>query len=153
MSSSSRFKDLVARLSPLSSERLYEPGLPQWRAAMWLSDKGGIPNAATGGRGLDLTVPGLAQRYALAVFYYATGGPEWKDGAGWLGERGKCQWEGITCTPPASNAGEEDAAGFVRVSRIEIAGLEQSGGDVSRHLGKQFHAWDGLPRWELTLDC
>ena len=36
-------------------------------------------------------------RYALAVLYYATNGPEWIFNEGFLGELSVCDWFGIAC--------------------------------------------------------
>lgn len=42
-----------------------------------------------------------AEREALIDFYHATGGDEWIDNTGWLGEPGtECEWHGVQCASP-----------------------------------------------------
>jgi hypothetical protein len=33
----------------------------------------------------------------LTAFYDSTGGANWDDNDGWLGEKDECDWYGITC--------------------------------------------------------
>lgn len=40
----------------------------------------------------------VTQRYALATFYFATGGADWKDNYDWLSSADECEWYGVTCT-------------------------------------------------------
>jgi len=42
-----------------------------------------------------------AERQALIDLYHATGGDDWHNNEGWLGETGsECAWHGVTCTGP-----------------------------------------------------
>jgi hypothetical protein len=43
---------------------------------------------------------GAQERQALVDLFHATGGPRWKDRAGWLGPAGtECDWHGVQCDP------------------------------------------------------
>ncbi len=45
-----------------------------------------------------------AEREALIDFYHATGGDEWIDNTGWLGEPGsECEWHGVQCASPGGD--------------------------------------------------
>lgn len=85
MPSSEHFTQVVEKLSPLSRDMLLVPGSHQHRAARWISDVDQF----------DIDDPGFEQRYVMALFYYATGGPDWSSQDGWLGEDSVCTWEGI----------------------------------------------------------
>mmetsp|Transcript_4695 Transcript_4695/g.6161 ORF Transcript_4695/g.6161 Transcript_4695/m.6161 type:complete len:415 (-) Transcript_4695:103-1347(-) len=39
----------------------------------------------------------IADRFALAAFYYGTQGKEWKNNTGWLSSSSVCDWYGIVC--------------------------------------------------------
>ena len=41
--------------------------------------------------------PTLEQRYALAAFYFSTGGPDWSSATGWTTATPECEWQFITC--------------------------------------------------------
>jgi hypothetical protein len=44
------------------------------------------------------------ERKALIDFYHATGGDEWIDNNGWLGEPGsECEWHGVQCASPGDD--------------------------------------------------
>ena len=46
------------------------------------------------------------ERQALIALYNATGGPQWKDNSGWLGEPGtECEWHGVGCFHTEQGAG------------------------------------------------
>jgi hypothetical protein len=51
----------------------------------------------TSGDDNDPTLLLLTQRYALAAFYYATNGPNWKANDMWLSGTSECSWLGVTC--------------------------------------------------------
>ncbi|KAL7549090.1 hypothetical protein ACHAWF_012362, partial [Thalassiosira exigua] len=80
-----------------------DEGSPQHRALVYLADGDALtldpndPNA----------YPQLAQRYALAVLYFATGGPEWKSRTYWLSGRHECRWAYVICA-------DEDVAEYER---------------------------------------
>lgn len=39
----------------------------------------------------------LEQRYALASFYFSTGGPDWTSSTGWTTASPECEWQFVTC--------------------------------------------------------
>jgi hypothetical protein len=46
----------------------------------------------------------LSQRYALALLFYSTSGPDrWISRTSWLSETSVCQWTGVTCNPSSSD--------------------------------------------------
>ena len=98
MSSSSvddqRRSDIYNLLGTLSGDKLRQPSSDEFWAAHWISDRDEMQLAAGD--------PYLAQRYALAVVYYAlnldqhfadsgSGGERWLDG------QSECSWAGIRC--------------------------------------------------------
>ena len=98
MSSSSvddqRRSDIYNLLGTLSGDKLRQPSSDEFWAAHWISDRDEMQLAADD--------PYLAQRYALAVMYYAlnldqhfadsgSGGERWLDG------QSECSWAGIRC--------------------------------------------------------
>jgi hypothetical protein len=60
-----------------------------------------------------------AERQALIDFYHATGGDEWHNNEGWLGEAGsECDWHGVHCL------GEAAGDAHVRMVRLIANGLD-----------------------------
>jgi len=54
-----------------------------------------------------------AEREALIDLYHATGGDDWHDNEGWLGEAGsECEWHGVHCL------GEADNDAYVSILRL-----------------------------------
>jgi len=52
------------------------------------------------------------ERQALIDFYHATGGEDWHDNGGWLGDEGtECDWHGVICQP---------VEGQLRVDRLDL---------------------------------
>lgn len=64
---------------------------PQHRAAKWMANKDGarLPIPATPAIANHLT---FVERYALAVFYFATGGPSWTNQLNFLSDNHVCTW-------------------------------------------------------------
>ena len=94
----------------------------------------------------------LTEREALIDLYQATGGDEWHNNEGWLGEEGsECDWHGVHCWGEADNdayvsnlllpgnglSGElpESLAGLERVRRINLR-ANQIGGPVPPSLAE-----------------
>jgi len=48
-------------------------------------------------------VPLFEERFALAVFYYATTGDDWNNNNGWLTAAIVCDWTGISCSIPCGS--------------------------------------------------
>lgn len=72
-------------LSAFSDEsELKRVGSPQYRASKWIADEDVLH--------LPIDYPTFVERYALAVFYFATGGPNWPLHLGFLTERSTCDW-------------------------------------------------------------
>jgi len=78
-----------------SMEQMTTEGTPQYHALHWLADVD-KSNADT---------PFLAQRYALAVFFYSTSEDDshtapkagWKNQQNWMTSKGICIWYGVEC--------------------------------------------------------
>lgn len=43
------------------------------------------------------TYPTVVSRFAMAVFFFATGGESWKDRTGWLSPQPECEWYQVSC--------------------------------------------------------
>ena len=69
---------------------LTDPATPQGRAFVWLVDQD--PAQVD-----PCSYPTLAQRYALATLYFATGGDSWTSSVFWLNSAAECLWSGISC--------------------------------------------------------
>jgi hypothetical protein len=73
-----------------------DPNSPQALAANWIAntDKFQIELPTNSGSNADGTTPHtrFAERYVLAVFYYATNGNFWKYGANFLTPVDHCEW-------------------------------------------------------------
>jgi hypothetical protein len=89
-----------------------------------------------------------AERQALIDFYHATGGDDWHNNDGWLGEAGsECDWHGVACTGPD---GEEivfrlelpdnglvgtlpdSIAGLARLQRLDLGRNQLSGDNLAQ---------------------
>lgn len=89
--SSQRTEDVVKFLSNFSDpDALQNEDSPQYRAARFLADESPV----------SLTIPAegedssrFLQRYALAVFYYATGGDDWENSWNFLSNENECDWK------------------------------------------------------------
>ena len=89
-----RRNDIYNLLGTISGDKLRQPSSDEFWAAHWISDRDEMQLAADD--------PYVAQRYALAVVYYAlnldqhfadsgSGGERWLDG------QSECSWAGIRC--------------------------------------------------------
>ena len=68
---------------------------PQYRAHQWLLYEDPLGLAPDSGASNDRVI----QRYSLAVFYFATGGPEtWKPNKWMTGDECEDDWDGVGCT-------------------------------------------------------
>jgi len=74
--------------SPYSGDTLDDPTTPQYLAFQWLlnDDPLQLPIKDT-----NETI--LMERYAAAVFYYATNGENWSDSLNFLSDRPICEWK------------------------------------------------------------
>ena len=64
-----------------------DPATPEGKAFEWLlNDSVNV-----------CTYPTLEQRYALAAFYFSTGGPGWLSSDGWASGEPECTWEFVKC--------------------------------------------------------
>eukprot|EP00544_Gedaniella_sp_CCMP2646_P011764 CAMPEP_0202482554 /NCGR_PEP_ID=MMETSP1361-20130828/1956_1 /ASSEMBLY_ACC=CAM_ASM_000849 /TAXON_ID=210615 /ORGANISM="Staurosira complex sp., Strain CCMP2646" /LENGTH=564 /DNA_ID=CAMNT_0049110493 /DNA_START=48 /DNA_END=1740 /DNA_ORIENTATION=- len=91
-----RDQELVNIMSTISSSQsLSDPTSPQYMAKQWLIEEDPLQLTPS-----DFVSEGrILQRYALAVFYFATGGPESWDPNSWLqGQECAGQyWIGLSC--------------------------------------------------------
>jgi hypothetical protein len=88
----SRHKDVQNFLTFFSErEDLEKSGTPQFFASKWLADEDlralEIPSSTDYNESFK-----FAQRYILAVFYYATGGVDWKFDTAFMSTRDECDW-------------------------------------------------------------
>lgn len=83
------------------------------QALLWLSQNDARANSdVLVRRNLQVQAPDdIIQRYLLALFYYATGGPNWTNATNWLTSASECTWLGVAC---------EDTSDSGRVTSIEL---------------------------------
>ena len=106
LSSTGRLGDIFREImthfeSPTLEQDLKNPKSPQYRAALWMAEEDEHPATANLTYPLNQTSFDLLQfrqRYALATFYYATGGDEWKDPCNFLSPSlhvcdWNCEWD------------------------------------------------------------
>lgn len=78
---------IIQAISPIST---VDPSTPQGQALQWITfdDPAQID---------PCTYPDVAQRYAMATFYFATDGANWMSSENWLSAESECDWMGVTC--------------------------------------------------------
>lgn len=89
-----RRNDIYNLLGTISGDKLRQPSSDEFWAAHWISDRDEMQLAADD--------PYLAQRYALAVVYYALNldqhfADSGSGGERWLDDQSECSWAGIQC--------------------------------------------------------
>ena len=89
-------KELILGLLP-DTARSLEKDTPQHDAFTWLESE--INGDYKG------DYRRMLQRYALAVFYYSTGGPQWPRQSGWMTSDDECTWEFTSTTYPCNTDG------------------------------------------------
>ncbi|CAB9505242.1 LRR receptor-like serine threonine-protein kinase [Seminavis robusta] len=98
---SSPFVEYLVNLPVTAPGVFDDPISPQSRAAYWVSYED-LYSAS-----LPITDPKLLQRYALAAFYFATGGDNWGQcgrestscaTTSWLSDSDECTWYSLGCT-------------------------------------------------------
>jgi hypothetical protein len=81
--------DLLAAHSPNGGTNLFDPHSEQFKAFVWLHNDPSV-TAYSDSRKLA--------RYALATFFNAAGGSEWKKNQGWMDyDVHECNWVGVAC--------------------------------------------------------
>mmetsp|Transcript_18192 Transcript_18192/g.39315 ORF Transcript_18192/g.39315 Transcript_18192/m.39315 type:complete len:893 (-) Transcript_18192:619-3297(-) len=92
---SKRYGKIKARLVQISGKDVFlNEESPQHKALLYLADGDSLlldphdPSVSTQ----------LLQRYALAVFYFSTGGVSWKSSTYWLTGRHECGWLFVICS-------------------------------------------------------
>jgi hypothetical protein len=78
---------ITDRLREISGDSIDDQESPQGEAADWIINVDDINQCA----------PNLDQRYALAVFYFATNGDDWENKMDWLSPALECNWFSIAC--------------------------------------------------------
>jgi len=81
-----------------TAELLGDDSSIQHRALLWIAD--------TDPAQLATSHAAFAERYIMAVFYYATHGKDWYTQDGWMTGTGHCAWYGIECVPRDDNTQE-----------------------------------------------
>jgi len=106
--------DIERAALAISNDTIFEEGSPQRRAIGWMST---FDNYDTDGYG-----DAWAQRYIIAVFYYATGGPKWNDQEQWLDpDVHECDWgvETILCSA-VMVTGQRNVVGIYQTRNLLI---------------------------------
>mmetsp|Transcript_37368 Transcript_37368/g.68655 ORF Transcript_37368/g.68655 Transcript_37368/m.68655 type:complete len:745 (+) Transcript_37368:132-2366(+) len=102
---SRRYAKLKAKLIKLSGKEVFsDEESPQHKALMYLADGDSLsldPHDST-------VLTQFYQRYALAVFYFSTGGPNWKSRTYWLTGRHECGWLFVICSDIAKENSVND---------------------------------------------
>lgn len=87
----------------VSSAALNDFSSPQYKAAKWIAERDGfqmaVPTFSEGHKGEKPSNTRFAERYALAVFYYATGGDNWKYNLNFLQPIDHCEWKDVFLDP------------------------------------------------------
>jgi hypothetical protein len=87
----SRSEAMLSILSEVTDEqKLLQPNSPQGVAYLWIID---------GDQAMvdPCTYPTVKQRFALATFFYSTGGSFWTSETRWLSAANECLWMGVNC--------------------------------------------------------
>lgn len=83
----------------VESSALNDFSSPQYKAAKWIAERDGyqmtVPTFPDGHKGEKYSNTRFAERYALAVFYYATGGDNWKYKLNFLQPIDHCNWKEV----------------------------------------------------------
>mmetsp|Transcript_10836 Transcript_10836/g.23809 ORF Transcript_10836/g.23809 Transcript_10836/m.23809 type:complete len:461 (-) Transcript_10836:105-1487(-) len=98
----------------VDSSSLSIPSSPQSRAAEWIlhSDPARLCTS-------DVFAEKIAQRFILAIYYFATGGDTaWKEQRGFMESKDECLWGGVTC--------KENGAGFIQKLNMDENNLSGS---------------------------
>ena len=77
--------------SIISNDQLNNTSSPQYQALEWMTNDGGAQTITTP-KTVDEATPYVIQRYIMAVLYYSTTGPKWKDQFGFLSNVNECEW-------------------------------------------------------------
>jgi Leucine-rich repeat (LRR) protein len=88
--------DLVLAEWPLLMEAVLDESSPQVQALEWLSSDEGLDTYSNSQK---------MQRFALATFYYSTGGAMWLNDDGWLSTDDECTWFTTSGTNPCNQDG------------------------------------------------
>ena len=103
----SNFQSVLAELEAITgSSTVYNRGSAQHQAASWIANDDDYVRE----QGLTPRDAKFVQRYALAVFYFALGGEQWKvcsrgspscssnpNVVSWLSPKNDCQWKHLSC--------------------------------------------------------
>jgi hypothetical protein len=108
----------LTRYSISNRNSLDDETSPQYQAALWISDSDkvayNIPDSE-----LSPTYHDFVERYALAVFYFSTGGSNWADDQLFMKEEHTCAW----FIPETSDDGEDLAFGITCNNFGEVRAL------------------------------
>lgn len=86
-----RREELIRELLEGTSDDIDDPSTPAGQAADFIIN--GDPAMVDPCK--DPTA--VVNRFALSAVYYSTGGEQWRNNDGWLGEDDACDWFGIVC--------------------------------------------------------
>ena len=108
---------------------------PQYLALEWIADKDPTKIPLTD----DTPWKFVDERYALATFFFATGGSSgtWSIDENWLSSKDVCQWHGISCTASGGDGLTETSFGGInrhRVKGIHLSKCKEQGNQVRSSL-------------------
>lgn len=122
-----RLTDYLVNSQISSSQDLSNTTSPQYFAAQWMAHQDGqqltIPTSSSSTTATTTDAQNLVfiERYALAVFYYATGGPDWDHQLNFLSNAHVCAWYQDFVV---NNDEEEDDLGLNNVLVMGIHGCK-----------------------------
>lgn len=133
-----------------SQADMQKAGTAQYHALDWLSNHDKAE--------LDAEDPQLAERYAMAVFFFSLGADNdhvnpdsgWKTHSGWMTEAGYCDWYGVSCLSDTAKSVESislESNDLQGTLPTELAGLPNL---MVLNLGKNSNVGGTLPT-ELAL--
>mmetsp|Transcript_3555 Transcript_3555/g.7836 ORF Transcript_3555/g.7836 Transcript_3555/m.7836 type:complete len:983 (-) Transcript_3555:338-3286(-) len=123
---SRRYGKLKAKLVKISGEEVFEDEhSPQHKALVYLADVDSLTLDPYD----EIAATQFYQRYALAVFYFATGGPSWKSRTYWLTGRHECGWLFVICSDI------NDVLAEIDTTNITISNSSGSLDDISSEDG------------------
>jgi hypothetical protein len=142
----SRHQDVQNFLAFFSErEDLEKSGSPQFFASKWMADEDVLALEIPASTDYNESFK-FAQRYILAVFYYATGGLDWKFQTDFLGSKDECDWTfSVTASAMITSSGSD---------RWDMGVTCNTDGEVSKIFFRKLDAerTRGIGKLQFTLE-